>query len=429
MFSKRVLFVLLTLTLSVGVGTFLVSAQDPTNLTILTHWAEERLLEAQGELFADCEASLNVNADLQTVPFEELLTKIITNQTAGTNTDIIHMYNLWLPDFESSELLAPPPQEVVDEILANVPQGVIDGITVNDQVWGWPTEVNTYLLIYNKRLLEEAGYTEPPATWAELEEMAAAISQTDDSGAVTQVGYAVWPGWDSGIVHPWSSLLFSNGGQYLAEDMSATAFNSPQGQETLQLYADLLASGGIDMSVPTAEFANGRVGMVIMANWWRSTLQNSEAVDYETEVGVAPVPVGPSGEDSSTLSYNWLWSVTSSAQNPDLAWDFIRCINTPATEGEGSAMGNFLVRDLGAIPSMLYDQQAFESDLSDHFLAPFVESVSYAVPEPVTAGGQEVKVKLQTEIENVLNGLTDPLTAIEFAAMEGDAVLAEMAAQ
>lgn len=428
MFSKRALLIALILTLSVGMGTSLVSAQD-TTLTILTHWAEESLLAAQEDLYRACEEATGVTVELQTVPFEELLTRIITNQTAGTNTDIIHMYNLWLPDFESSGLLSTPPQEIVDEIVANTSPGVQAGVTVNDQIWGWPTEVNTYLLLYNKRLLEEAGYTEPPATWDELKEIATAITQTDDTGAVSQVGYAVWPSWDSGIVHPFSALLYSNGGQYLNEDFSATAFNSPQGLETMQLYADLIANGGMDMSVPTAEFVNGRVGMTIMANWWRSTLQASEAIDYETEVGVAPVPVGPSGEESLTTSYNWLWSVTASSPNQDAAWEFIRCMNTPAAEGEGSPMGEFLVQDLGAIPSNIYDQQAFSEDLGDHFLAPFVESTSYAIPEPVTAGGQEVKTRLQTEIEGVLSGLNDAQTALDFASQEGDSVLAEMAAQ
>jgi hypothetical protein len=67
--------------------------------------------------------------------------------------------------------------------------------------------------------------------------------------------------------------------------------------------------------------------------------------------------------------------------------------------------------------------------LSDHFLAPFVESVSYALPEPVVAGGQEVKTKLQAEIEAVLQGMQDVSSALEFAAMEGDAVLMEFAQQ
>jgi multiple sugar transport system substrate-binding protein len=127
------------------------------------------------------------------------------------------------------------------------------------------------------------------------------------------------------------------------------------------------------------------------------------------------------------MSYNWLWSVTDSSPNQKKSWEFIQCLNTETTKGAGSPMGNYLVHSLGAIPSMNYDRTAFETDLSDHFEAPFIASVDYALPEPVVAGGQEVKTKLQTEIEAVVNGMEDPKTALDFASQEGDSVLAEMA--
>ncbi len=428
---SRKYFVIVVTLLALLLSVMAAAAQDPIKLTILTHWGEERLLVAQQAMFDEyMAANPGVTIELQTVPFNDLLTKIVTGRTAGTNPDIYHLYNLWLPDFTGANgMLAAPPQAMVDEIVANSPQAVIDGITVNGQIWGYPTEVNTYLLLYNKRLLAEAGYDNPPANWDELKEIAAAITKKDDTGAVTQVGFGVLPGWDSGIVHPWGAFLLSNGGEYLNADHTATAFNSEQGLETLQLYVDLLENGGMDMSVSGWDFPNGRVGMTVMANWWRATLQASEAVDYDTEVGVVPVPVGPSGEESATLSYNWLWSVDAGSPNQEAAWQLIQWMNTPRAEGEGSPMGNFLVNELGAIPSLLPDQAAFADDLGDFFLSAYVESTKTARPEPVVAGGQEVKTKLQIEIEAVLNGLQDPALALETAAMEGDAVLQEMANQ
>lgn len=427
MVSRKVVL-LLALGVLLALSVNLVTAQDAVTLRILTHWGEERLLDAQAKLYGACEASTGVKVELETVPFGDLLTKIVANNTAGTNTDIIHLYNLWLPDFAKSGLLSTPPQSIIDAISGNAPEGVIQGITSGGQIWGWPTEVNTYLLIYNKRLLAEAGFDAPPTTWDELKTMAAAISKKDATGAVTQIGYGIITGWDSGVVHPWATLLMSNGGSYLNADGTATAFNSPQGVETLQLYADLVANGGTDVSMAAqTEFENGRVGMMIMANWWRASLQNASSVNYDTEVGVAPVPVGPSGTKSATMSYNWLWGVTASSPNQEKAWEFIQCLDTAPAAGEGSPMGSYLVKDMGAIPSNTSDRAAFAEDLGDHFEAPFVESVSYAVPEPVVAGGQEVKTKLQAEIEAVLNGMEDPATALEFAAQEGDAVLQELA--
>ncbi len=396
-------------------------------LNILTHWGEELHRGPMERMVATCEAEVGVSANVRTVPFGDLFTTIVTGRAAGIAPDIYHLYNLWLPEFTGEGgMLAAPPQEAIDHITAHVAPAVVEGISAGGQVWGYPTEVNTYLLIYNKRLLEEAGYDAPPSTWDELKEIAAAITQVDATGAVTQVGFGVLPGWDSGVVHPFASLLFSNAGEYLTEDMTATAFDSPEGIETLQLYADLLENGGMDMSVAGWELPNGIVGMVVMANWWRATLRASEAIDYDTEVGVAPVPVGPSGSQSMTLSYNWLWSVDASSASQDTAWEFLHCLNTEAEPGHGSPSGQFLVEALGAIPSFEYDQEAHAEALGDFFLQAFVDSTQFARPEPVVAGGQEVKTILQGEIESVLIGATDPATALRVAGVRGDDVLEEM---
>ncbi|MDE2857898.1 MAG: extracellular solute-binding protein [Chloroflexota bacterium] len=417
-------FLSLALVLSFGAATL---AQD-TTLTMLTHWGTEDQLAAQQAIIdAYMAEHPDVAIELVTVDFGELRTKIITGRTAGISADVYHFYHLWLPDFVNAGVLAEPPQDSLTYIDENVAQGTIDAVSTSDgQTWGYPTEVNPYLLVYNKRLLAEAGYDAPPANWDELKEIAAAISQVDDSGAISQVGLGVMPGWDSGIVHPFSALLFSNGGNYLSADRAMAEFNSPQGIETLQLYADLVASGGTDASINgLANFPSGTVGMVIMAPWWRATLRAAEGVDFETEVGVAEIPVGPSGDAPSSIAYTWLFAVDSNSPNKPAAWDFIHWMNAEREEGAGSAIGDFLVNALGAIPSFDHDQAAFADSMSDHYVSAFVAASAYARPEQIVAGGQEIKTLLQAEIEAVLAGMTTPEDALASVEMQANAILEE----
>ena len=80
----------------------------------------------------------------------------------------------------------------------------------------------------------------------------------------------------------------------------------------MQLYADLVESGGTDPSINgLSNFPSGTVGMVIMAPWWRATLRAAEGIDFDTEVGVAPIPVGPSGDEPASMSYTWMFGVDS----------------------------------------------------------------------------------------------------------------------
>lgn len=426
--SKRYLSLLLVVVMILSTATSLISAQsdEQITLTVLTHWGEEGPLASQLATYDEYMAlHPNITIELQTVPFNDLYTKIVTGRTAGTSPDIYHIYNLWLPEFVNSGMLSVPAEDVVQDVTENAASTSVSGVTVADQVWGYPTEVNTYLLLYNKRLLEDAGYSEPPATWDELKEMAPAITKVDDTGAISQIGFGVITGWDSGVVHPFMSLLMSNGGSYFNEDYTELALGSQQGLETLQLYSDLLASGGMDLSVGWDNFPNGNIGMLIMANWWRATLMASENIDYVNDVGVAPIPVGPSGETTATLAYNWLFAVDAGSAHEQAAWDLVKWLNTPRGEGEASPAGDFLVNDLGAIPSMLADQEVFADDLGDHFLAPFVASTSYAMQEPVIGGSQEIKTMLQSEIEALWTGMTDPQSVVDFIVPEANAILEE----
>lgn len=426
MFLKRSMTVVMALAIALLAVTPAALAQEEVELTVLTHWGEERLIEAQQAMIDEYMAlNPNVTIELQTVPFSELYTRIVTARTAGTSPDIYHIYNLWLPEFTAGGMLSPVPEDIVADVAEGAAGTSVVGVTVNEQIWGYPTEVNTYLLLYNKRLLEEAGYSEPPATWEELAEIAPAITKVDDTGAVSQVGFGVITGWDSGVVHPFMALLYSNGGQYFNEDFTEVAFDSPEGLETLQLYQDLMDSDGMDISIPYGDFANSSIGMVIMANWWRASLMASENIDYETEIAVAPIPVGPSGEETATLAYNWLWSVDANSPQQEAAWAFVQWLNTPRAEGEPTPMGDLLVNELGAIPSMLADQEAYAEDLGDHFLAPFVASTEYALQEPVIGGSQEIKTMLQTEIESLWTGMTDPQSVLDYVVPEANAILEE----
>ena len=428
MILKRLVVALLFFVMLLGILSVTSLAQDDITLTMLTHWGTEDQLAAQQVIIdAYMESNPGVNIELVTVDFGELRTKIITGRTAGISADVYHFYHLWLPDFVNSGVLAEPPQDSLTFIDDYVAQGTINAVSTSDgQTWGYPTEVNPYLLVYNKRLLAEAGYDAPPANWDELKEIAAAITQVDDTGAISQVGLGVVPGWDSGIVHPFSALLFSNGGNYLSDDRTVAEFNSSQGIETLQLYADLVASGGTDPSINgLGNFPSGTVGMVIMAPWWRATLRAAEGVDFDTEVGVAEIPVGPSGDSPSSIAYTWMFAVDSSSPNKAAAWDFVHWMNAEHDEGAGSAIGDFLVNALGAIPSFSHDQAAFADSMSDHYVSAFVAASAYARPEQIVAGGQEIKTLLQVEIEAVLAGMTTPEEALASVAQQADAILEE----
>jgi multiple sugar transport system substrate-binding protein len=394
--------------------------KGPVKLVILTHWGDQTLVDALRPVFDEYEKQTpNVKIEHQNVAFDELLKRITTGRLGGSAPDIYHFYNLWMPDFVGSDLLQAPPADVVADIKKGYSQSSVDGSSYRNQVWGYPTEVNTYQLIYNKKLLQEAGVAKPPATWDELRSAATKATKKGADGKVTQAGFLLLKGWDSGVVHPWSSLLWSNNGDYVAKDNSKVRFNEKPGIDTTQLEVDLIKSGAADLGFVMDDFPAGKVAMTIMANWWGAALKKALA----DNVGVAPIPTN-GGAQSSTLQYNWLWGVDKNSKQAQESWKFLTWLNGP--QGSGSSrMGKYLTTSLNAIPARVSDQQANASLLGDAFVKPFVDSLKTSRSEPIIPGAQEIKTVLQKQIEAAWFGQKSVKDALDAAATEANRILSE----
>ena len=85
------------------------------------------------------------------------------------------------------------------------------GDLVDGALYGVPNEIDLYALNYNKRLFEAAGIDGPPTTWDELIADAKALT-VRDGDRITQQGFGLINSWAAGVVHPFASLLASNGG-------------------------------------------------------------------------------------------------------------------------------------------------------------------------------------------------------------------------
>ncbi len=284
-------------------------------------------------------------------------------------------------------------------------RGVVGAASIGGTLYGIPNEIDVYALNYNKKLFEAAGITEPPKTWDEF--LAAAEKLTDKSKG--QQGFGMINSWAAGVIHPFSSLLVSNGGELVAD--GKPALDSEAAKQTFELYEKLIKSGYSDPAMATADanttgpfldnFVSGKTGMIIMANWWESALKAGMGDNF-ADIATAPIPVGPSGDKPRSISYSWMTVVNAkaSADEQTAAWDFLNWLNGPESGPNGaSAMGDILM-SMGILPSRTSDGTAFADRLSsDPFLKGYTETLADAKGFPVVLGGQEFSESLQKTLE------------------------------
>ncbi len=114
-------------------------------------------------------------------------------------------------------------------------------------------------------------------------------------------------GWDSGVVHPFTSLLWSNGGRFVSDDNTQVLFNELSGQQTLQLTLDLIGMKVVDLALKQADLVAGKGAMIIMANWWRATLK-ARFPDGLDNVSVAAIPAATGRSRPSSICGSGPWT-------------------------------------------------------------------------------------------------------------------------
>ncbi len=388
-------------------GTALVQAAD---VSFLTHWAPETVAKLEAAAATYSASHPDTKITVRAVPFGDLLTTLRTSGGGSDGATIAGIYDAWLPDLSKDALVAPVPDAIAADTKANWPAGVVGAASIGGTLYGIPNEIDVYALNYNKKLFAEAGIAEAPKTWDEF--LAAAEKLTDKSKG--QQGFGLINSWAAGVLHPFSSLLVSNGGELVVD--GKPALDSKQATETFALYEKLITSGYSDPAMATADanttgpfldsFVSGKTGMIIMANWWESALKAGMG-DAFADIATAPIPVGPSGDVPRSISYSWMTVVNAkaSAEEQAAAWDFLAWLNGPDSgPGGASAMGDILM-SMGILPSRTSDGAAFADRLSsDPFLKGYTDTLANAKGFPVVLGGQEFSESLQKTLEAVQFG-------------------------
>lgn len=393
-----------------------------TRLVIATHYGggQKEPLEAYFNEYMKLHPEIEIVH--QTVPFDDYLKKVQTSRLSGEAPDIYHIYSLWGPSLVNARIIDLPPGSVTGDVSRSYVKAAVDGVKINGKIYGIPTEIDNYALVYNKRLLKEAGYNAPPKTWPELVSMAKKMTKFDQNNKIVQAGFAFMRGWDSAVVHPFMSLLYANGGRFLSKDFSKAEFNGPAGVAALEQEVQLFKEKCTDANTQVWSFPTGTIGFMFMAPWYENGLRSALKEKYENEVGVCPIPPGKKG--FANAMYTWMYSVDSSSKVKKEAWKFLQWLNGKQEGKNTSREGDFLVNQ-GIIPGRKIDIDNHQADLHDLFTKTFIEQLKYAVPEPNVMQGAEIKTVLMQEIEQAWAGAKTPKQALDDAARKVNDILAE----
>lgn len=177
------------------------------------------------------------------VPWSAMESKILTAVSAKTAPDVVNLN----PDFASQlasrnawlDLDAKVPQTVRQEYLPNI----WNASTLNGKSFGLPWYLSSSVTIYNKDLLKQAGISKPPATYAELGQIA---QQIKDKTGKYAFFITLVPEDSAQVLESFVQM-----GVQLVDAQGKAAFNTPAGKAAFQYWVDLYKKGLLPREVLT----------------------------------------------------------------------------------------------------------------------------------------------------------------------------------
>jgi ABC-type glycerol-3-phosphate transport system substrate-binding protein len=253
----------------------------------------------------------------------------------GNPPDVVGLYSRTVPVFAEQNALLP-----LDELLAAAGVDSSRYVPVYwkmcryaGKTWVLPTTPATVALHWNKRLFRAAGLDpeKPPRTIAELDEFARKLTQYDEHGNLTQMGFLPnEPGWWAFCWGWWF------GGQ-LWDEKSRVTVNSPENiaaMEWVQSYPQkyglekLVAFKGTFGSFSSADnaFMSNKIAMVLQGVWMANFIQTYAP---EMEWGAAPFPSVSLDLPNVTFAEADVIGIPNGSKHPREAFEFLKFLATP----------------------------------------------------------------------------------------------------
>ncbi|MGH2550226.1 MAG: ABC transporter substrate-binding protein [Thermomicrobiales bacterium] len=385
--------------LAVPYASALPSSQsgDPIELTFWNYWDG-----TNGEVMQSLVDEWNAaNPDVQVenifIGFNDLLPKLQAATAGGDAPDIAAGDLIWMPKLAQSGAIAPLDDlaatagiDLTDFYPALLNAGSYDGKT-----YGLPVSTNNLELFYNKELFEKAGLdpNKPPTTWDELREMAKQCANPDEGIA----GMELFTEPGEGLTWQYQVYLWQSGGEFLTDDLSAAAFNSDAGKQSLQFWTDLL---NVDKSAPLTtwgQFGQGTSCMAMDGSW----MVGIWAADPPFDLGTAVMPIPTGGQQATNMGGEQLVIFSKDAEKQAAAAKFMAWLTSTETQISWDQQTGFTpIRESVATSTEYLDWV----NTSQPLLLPFVEQQVNAHNRPAVTNYPEISDAFSRELERALLG-------------------------
>ncbi|PJF36251.1 MAG: ABC transporter substrate-binding protein [Candidatus Thermofonsia Clade 1 bacterium] len=399
-------------TLRVFYGSVGDIAQDEA---ILKRWADENNVNV--EIVYASQSATEYLAQLQ-----QLLA------ARSTDIDLIQFDVIW-PGILAPNMLDLGPALEASGMKDMFYPRILANNTVDGKVVGLPWFTDAGLLYYRTDLLEKYGFSEPPKTWDELEQMAKTIQDGERAAGNAEFWGFVWQGNAyEGLTCDALEWVFSNGGGSIVEVDKTISINNEAAIKAIERAARWVGTISPEGVTTYQEEDARRVfqagNAAFMRNWPYAYVLGQGGADGTQETAikdkfaVTALPAGDSGKPAAALG-GWQLGVSAYSTNPELATQLALWLTAPEQQKERWLKLN----NLPTMPAIYQDPDVLKATPWVADLIPVFEN---ATPRPSTVTAalyNDVSVAFFTAVHDVLTKKKDAATALEDLELQLENIL------
>ncbi len=285
------------------------------------------------------------------VPWGDMQSKILTAVSANTAPDVVNLN----PDF-AAQLAGRNAWLTLDERVPAADKAqflpkIWQASSLENQSFGLPWYLSTSVTIYNQDLLQQAGITTPPTTYAELSEAARQIkAKTGKYAFFTTV-----------VPEDSAELLQSmvQMGVTLLDAKGKAAFNSAEGKAAFQYWTDLYQQNLLPKEVLTQGhrraielYQAGETAMLTTGPQFLKTIE-TDAPAIAQASAVAPQITGSTGKKNVAVM-NLV--IPRSSDQPDAALKFALFVTNNTNQLSFAKAANVLPSTTAALKDNYFTQ-------------------------------------------------------------------------
>ncbi len=359
----------------------------------------------------------DVDVQLDFVAYEALHDKIITSAASGAGGyDVVLMDCIWPAEFASAEFILDVTDRISEDMKADIWPGALEAVQWQGRLYGMPWLNDVLYLYYNRAMLEQAGFTEPPKTWSELREMGMAAKNQ----GLVEYPFIEYFQQEEGLTIAFAYYLFAFGGAFFDEE-GKPMFNSPEGLAALNFMVSGLQDGLINPASLESTYEEVRRtfsqgASLFSVNWaYQLNLANDPAESQI--VGDAIVTLMPGEQETSaTINGGMGLAIMKASQNPDKAWEYIQFLSSKDVQKRYAQNALPIWKSLFDDPALLEAQPAVAQE--QDFVNVSKQQYAFLRNRPIVPYYSETSEIIAREVQAALTGAKTSAQALADAESE-----------